>query len=165
MYVWDNTVGSSKRVNQTALAYIAGFLDGDGCIKARIKKKPDNRFGWYLDIVVSFSQHIRNEAVLEWIKAHLRHGTIKDYSNKRLSEYTIYGSEFLTRLLKALKPYVVNKATQLELALHLLSLTKRYKDKREFSKALQLAEKIRSLNNYPKKHSFSSPVTTDLHSI
>ena len=39
MYTWDNTVGSSIRVNPTTLTYIAGFLDGDGCIKVTISKR------------------------------------------------------------------------------------------------------------------------------
>ena len=86
MYVWDNTVGSSKRVNQTTLAYIAGFLDGDGCIKAKVDKQPNNRFGMRTRIFVSFTQHTRNKHVLEWVFRQLKNGSIADYSSKKMSE-------------------------------------------------------------------------------
>ena len=160
MYILDNTVGSSKRIRETALAYIAGFLDGDGCIKARIEKKPDNIFGFQTRILVSFTQHTRNRHVLDWIKNQLKTGSIADYPSKRMSEYVIYNNKFIERLLKGLRPYVVNKVKQLELSLQLLSLTDRYKNEKSFKEAIGIAEKIRSSNNYPKKIFFSSPVTT-----
>ena len=156
-------MGSSRRVNETVLAYIAGFLDGDGCIKARIEKAPNNKFGWRTSIRVSFTQHTRNRHVLDWIHSHLRSGYIADYPSKRLSEYTISDSKFIIRLLKGLRRYVVNKNRQLELALQILDLKDRYKNELSFKKGLELALKIRGLNNYHKKHFPSgSPVTTDM---
>ena len=162
MYISDNTVGSSKRVNLTALAYIAGFLDGDGCIKARIDKQPNNRFGLRTRIAVTFTQHTRNRHVLDWIYNQLQNGSIADYQSKHLSEYAITDSKFIKRLLKGLKPFVVNKFKQLDLALQLLDLEDRFKNEASFKKALSIAEQIRSLNNYKKKYSFSSPVTTNM---
>ncbi len=162
MYVSGNTVGSSIRVKETALAYIAGFLDGDGCIKARIDKQPNNKFGLRTRIAVTFTQHIRNRHVLVWIKNQLKNGSIADYSKKRLSEYCITDSKYIERLLRGLKPYVVNKHRQLDLALRLLALKDRFKNKISFNQALSLAIEIRGLNNYPKKNSYSSPVTTHM---
>ena len=158
-------MGSSKRVNPTALAYIAGFLDGDGCIKARIEKRTYYTFGLGIRIVVSFSQHTRNKHVLEWIHNQLQTGSISDYVNKKMSEYVIYDAKFIERLLKALKPYIVNKTKQADLALRLLGLKDRYKNKKSLHQDLDFAIKIRDLNSYPKKNSFSSPVTTDSDSI
>jgi len=162
MYVSGNTVGSSKRINQTVLAYIAGFLDGDGCIKARLDKAPKNKFRWRTRIAVTFTQHTRNRHVLDWIYDQLRNGSIADYQSKNLSEYAITDSKFIERLLRGLKPYVVNKFKHLDLALQLLALKDRYKNEQSFNQALSLALQIRSLNNYKKKHSFSSPVTTNI---
>ena len=155
-------MGSSKRVNKTTLAYIAGFLDGDGCIKARIDKQPNNIFGWRTRIAVTFTQHTRNRRVLDWIFNQLKNGSIKDYPSKNLSEYCITDSKFIERLLVNLEPYVVNKCKQLDLALELLLLKDRYKNKTSFDKGWNIAIKIRSLNNYKKKHPFSSPVTTNM---
>ena len=160
MYTWDNTVGSSRRINQTVLAYIAGFLDGDGCIKARIDKQLNNKFGWRTRIAVTFTQHTKNQRVLDWIQKQLQVGTIADYSSKHMSEYAITDSKFIERLLLNLRPYVVNKTKQLDLALQLLALKDRFKNETSFKKAWELAMEIRSLNNYPKKISLSNPVTT-----
>src|SRR3989338_2575243 len=110
MYVWDNTVRSSKRINQTALAYIAGFLDGDGCIKARIDKQSNNKFGFRTRIIVTFTQHTKNKHVLVWIHNQLRNGSIADYPRRHMSEYVISDSKFVERLLRGLKPYIVNKS-------------------------------------------------------
>ena len=160
MYILGNTVGSSKRINKTVLAYIAGFLDGDGCVKARIDKQPNNKFGLRTRIAVTFTQHTRNRFVLDWIYNQLKNGSIADYESKHLSEYAITDSKFIKRLLKGIKPFVVNKSKQLDLALQLLALEDRFKNEASFNKALSLANQIRSLNNYKKKYSFSSPVTT-----
>ncbi len=163
MYVLDNTVGSSRRVNQTALAYIAGFLDGDGCIKARIDKQLNNKFGMRTRIAVTFTQHMRNRRVLDWIHQQLQNGSVADYPSKQMSEYSITDSKFIERLLRNLKPYVVNKSKQLELALKLISLKDRFKNEGSFKSAWELAIEIRALNSYPKKYSSVGPVTTASH--
>ncbi len=38
-----NTVGSRSK---TDLAYIAGFLDGDGSLMLQLKKRKDTKLGW-----------------------------------------------------------------------------------------------------------------------
>ena len=155
-------MGSSRRIKETALAYIAGFLDGDGCIKARIDKQPNNRFGWRTRIVVSFTQHTKNRHVLDWIYHELKNGSIADYPSKNVSEYVITDSKYIERLLKGLKPYVVNKLKQLEFALQILALKDRYKNEQSFKTGLELALQIRGFNNYRKKYFSSSPVTTHM---
>ena len=149
MYVWDNTVGSSRRVNATVLAYIAGFLDGDGCIKGRIERSERAKFGSYIKINVSFTQHINSKHVLVWIKNQLQVGTISDYNipSKHLSEYVIFDGKFNERLLKNLKRYVVNKCQELNLALEILNLKDRSKNEESFKKAIKAALEIRRLNS------------------
>jgi len=161
MYVWDNTVGSSIRVNPTVLAYIAGFLDGDGCIKARIVGRDYAKFGYYVQIVVSFTQHIRDRRVLVWIKDKLKVGKISDYDStqKHLSEYVIFDRKFSERLLNNLRPFIVVKKRQLELALLILNLKDKYKSEDSFKLAIEAAREIRRLNS--PSRSDSSPVTTD----
>ena len=45
-----------KRINKTELAYLAGFVDGDGCINAQIVKRPDYKFKFQIRFTVSFFQ-------------------------------------------------------------------------------------------------------------
>ena len=158
MYVLDDTVGSSRRINATVLAYIAGFLDGDGCIKSKVEHRECARFGSYIKVVVTFSQHLRDRHVLEWIHNQLRIGSISDYDkpSKHLSEYQITDGKFIERLLKNLDRYVVNKKEQLRLALIILSLKDRAKNENSFKTAIWAANRMHELN------SSCSPVTTDM---
>ena len=162
MYVWDNTVGSSIRVNPTVLAYIAGFLDGDGCIKVTIAKRDYAKFGYYFRVIVSFAQHIRDRRVLVWIKSKLKVGSISDYDlpGKQVSEYVIQDRKFNFRLLFNLRPFVVVKKRQLELASEILSLKDKVKNPISFKRAMKAAMEIRRLNS-PSKFD-SSPVTTHM---
>ena len=157
----DNTVGSRlNSIKESFWAYLSGFLDGDGCITIRIEKSKTCKLGYRARVRISFTQHTRNRHVLDWIENQLKNGSIADYPKKHLSEYCITDSKFINRLLRGLKPYVVNKHKQLNLALQLLALEDRFKNEISFNQALNLANEIRGLNNYPKKNSFSSPVTT-----
>src|SRR3990167_4186272 len=162
MYTWDNTVGSSIRINPTTLAYIAGFLDGDGCIKVTIPKRDYAKFGYYFRIIVSFTQHIRDRQVLVWIKDKLKEGSISDYDlpGKHLSEYVIQDRKFNFRLLSNLRPFIVVKKKQLDLALEILSLKDKVKNPISFKRAMEAAMGIRRLNS-PSKFD-SSPVTTHM---
>ncbi len=63
-------------------------------------------------------------------------------------------------MLQSLRPYVVNKSKQLDLALQLLILKDRCKNERSFNRGLELALQIRGLNHYRKKHFSNNPVTT-----
>ncbi len=145
-------MGSSIRVNPTVLAYIAGFLDGDGCIKVTITKRNYAKFGYYFRVIVSFTQHIRDRRVLVWIKNKLKVGSISDYDSpsKHLSEYVIQDRKFNFRLLSNLRPFVVVKKKQLDLALEILSLKDKVKNPISFKRAMKAAMEIRRLNSPSK---------------
>ena len=55
-----NTVGrpiqTHKKVKDTNLAYIAGFLDGDGSVMVQVKKTKFNPKGWRLMFTICFYQ-------------------------------------------------------------------------------------------------------------
>ena len=45
-----------KRINKTELAYLAGFVDGDGCINAQIVRKPGYKLKFQIRVTLSFYQ-------------------------------------------------------------------------------------------------------------
>ena len=45
-------------------AYVAGFLDGDGSIRAHIVPHSECRFGYAIRVIVKFSQHEDNNEIL-----------------------------------------------------------------------------------------------------
>jgi len=57
-------VGSQSKTN---LAYIAGFLDGDGSLMLQIKKRKDGKLKRRFMATVCFYQDSRHEKPLSWI--------------------------------------------------------------------------------------------------
>ena len=61
----DNTVGSRSKID---LAYIAGFLDGDGSLMLQIKKRTDGKNKFRFMATICFYQDARHEKNLYWIR-------------------------------------------------------------------------------------------------
>ena len=74
-----------------------------------------------------------------WLKDKLKRGTISEYDspNKHVSEYVIFDRKFNERLLKNLKPFVVVKKKQLELALEILSLKDKTVNEKSFKPTIK----------------------------
>ena len=105
----DNTVGS--RSNKTDLAYIAGFLDGDGSLMLQIKKRKDGKAKVRFMATICFYQDSRHEKELHWIRKILGIG----YFSKRndgMSELRINGHESVRNILQQLIPYIKFKRLQ-----------------------------------------------------
>ncbi|MCJ7804316.1 LAGLIDADG family homing endonuclease, partial [Patescibacteria group bacterium] len=103
------------------LAYIAGFLDGDGCIMLQLVFRHDYLLGYQIRASIVFYQSKKNAFFLEWVKKKLKDGYLRQ-RNDGMAEYTIVGIKPVTRILKLLKPYLRLKQKQAEIALKVLSL-------------------------------------------
>lgn len=101
------------------LSYIAGFLDGDGCIMLQLVYRHDYVFGYQIRASIVFYQDIRNRNFLEWLKKKLKFGYIRN-RNDGMSEYTIVGVEAVSQILNLFKPYLRLKRRQVSLALKVL---------------------------------------------
>lgn len=97
------------------LSYIAGFLDGDGCIMLQLVFRHDYVLGYQIRASVVFYQDIRNRYFLEWLKSKLKFGYIRN-RNDGMSEYTIVGVSEVSQILKLFKPYLRLKKKQVALA-------------------------------------------------
>ena len=103
----------------TTLAYIAGFLDGDGSVILQLKPRSDYAYGFQIKATVSFYQKKTNRSILEWLRDTLKLGIVRD-RNDGISEYDVEGFEQVRQLLELLQPYVVLKRNQVETALDLI---------------------------------------------
>ncbi len=101
-------------------AYIAGFLDGDGCIMLQLIYRKDYRLGYQIRASVVFYQKQLNRPFLEELKNKIKTGYVRD-RNDGMSEYTIVGSLAVQDVLKKLLPYLKLKRKQAELAVTILS--------------------------------------------
>lgn len=102
------------------LAYIAGFLDGDGCIMLQLVYRHDYVLGYQIRASIVFYQNQKYASFLEWLKSKFSYGYIRKRGDG-VSEYAIVGINPVTRVLKILYPYLRLKRLQAELAFSILS--------------------------------------------
>jgi len=102
------------------LAYIAGFLDGDGCIMLQLIHRDDYRFGYQIRASIVFYQKTQRRSFLEWMKGKLKYGYVRD-RNDDMSEYTIVGISPVEHVLKLLYPYLRLKKKHAQVAFSVLS--------------------------------------------
>ena len=166
---------------QTSLAYIAGFLDGDGCIMLQLVSRKDYILGYQIRASIVFYQKQKYRSFLEEIKEKLKYGYIRE-RNDGIVEYTIVGFEPVKKILTLLYPYLKLKKQQAKLALEVIEkipkevrLPKRTKLSAELLMELSYeVDKFASLN-YSKRrtntsaqvkeflisHNLLNPVETD----
>ena len=106
-------------MRDTTLAYIAGFLDGDGSIIFQLKPRFDYAYGFQIKVTLAFYQKRSNRSILEWLRENLQVGAVRD-RNDGMSEYDIEGFVPVRQVLELLEPYVVLKREQVEIALKLI---------------------------------------------
>lgn len=148
-----NTVGSRRNIRAQDLAYIAGFLDGDGSIMVQVKNRQGTPRGWRLMFTICFYQDSGHKKPLQWIRDTLEIGYVSD-RNDHITELRINGYRETQRILIMLKPYVKFKARQIELTLRILSRLNG-KNFPELSKKMRLAianDIIRLRNENYKSH-------------
>ncbi|MEK9156129.1 MAG: LAGLIDADG family homing endonuclease [Patescibacteria group bacterium] len=87
------------------LAYVAGFLDGDGCLMAQLVKRSGYLRGYQIRLSIVFYQKVQNIGHLEWLKAQFGDGYIRK-RNDEMAEYTIVGLEPVGRILQRIYPHL-----------------------------------------------------------
>jgi intein-encoded DNA endonuclease-like protein len=106
-------------VSNEELAYIAGFLDGDGCVMAQLVRRKDYIYGYQIRTSVVFYQQARNQKILQWLKNRLKFGYIR-YRNDGMVEYTIVGLKEVGSILGLLMPYLRLKRKLAEKVIRLI---------------------------------------------
>ncbi|RLC37552.1 hypothetical protein DRH29_01650 [candidate division Kazan bacterium] len=97
-------------MTETLLAYIAGFLDGDGCIMAQLVKRKGYIHGYQIRVSIVFYQKETKKDFLEWLKNQFKFGYVR-VRNDQMAEYTIVGYQPVYDVLTKLLPYLRLKKT------------------------------------------------------
>lgn len=143
-------------------AYIAGFLDGDGCIMFQLVRRKDYIFGYQVRASAVFYQKTINRRQLEWLKTKLRHGYLRD-RNDGMTEYTIVGIEAVKEVLKKLQPFIRLKKQHVKLAFKIFGkLPKRFTTQSLIAVG-KLVDGFKKLN-YSKKRQNTSQTLKDFFS-
>ena len=144
-------MGSRSKVD---LAYIAGFLDGDGSLMLQLKKRSDSKLKKRFMPTICFYQDTRHEKTLYWIRSVLDIGYISR-RNDGITELRINGYKQVRDILRSLLPYVRFKKLQaaaLYSATRLLSETMfRHLTKRKLLRLVALMLVIQNENYVTKR--------------
>ena len=155
-------MGSRSNVE---LAYIAGFLDGDGSLMLQIKKRSDSKIGLRFMPTICLYQDTRHEKTLYWIQEKFCIGYVSR-RNDGMSELRVNGYKQVAAILKTLAPYIRFKeiqSTALISACEILSSTKFSKlSKKQLEKLVDLILVIQKENYVTKKKKTREELMTQL---
>ena len=114
-------------MKDTEIAYIAGFLEGDGCIMMQLVRSSGYIYGYQIRASIVFYQKQLHKQYLVWLKKKLVYGYVRD-RNDGMSEYTIVGIKYVFDTLTKLYPYLKLKRKQANLVFKIvkyLTISKR----------------------------------------
>ncbi len=111
-----NTVG---RLSKVDLAYIAGFLDGDGSIMLQLHKREAGKDKKRIKTLICFYQDDKYRSIMENIQQNLRCGYVYT-RNDHICELRIEGFQKVYEVLRLLQPYIQFKRKQANLLLDLI---------------------------------------------
>ncbi len=140
-------------MESTTLAYIAGFLDGDGSIFFQIVPRKDYRQKFQIRTSIAFYQKKEYVEILNWLKEIFGVGYIRNRKTG-MSDYTIVDSKEVKKILLLLKPYVKLKKKQVELGLEIIEKLDNKKSDKDFLEICKLVDKFKELN-YSKKRTIT----------
>ena len=146
-----------KTLSTLELSYLAGFVDGDGCINAQIVRRHDYLLKFQIRVSVTFFQHKKRKWLLEKIEHQVGTGTIRTRPDD-MCEYAIVGPENVKKFLLMLQPYIRGKRRQLELVLIIISRLTRKQSKEDFLQLCKIADHFVVLNDSKKREVTSKTV-------
>ena len=141
-------------MDSTILAYIAGFLDGDGSIFFQIIRKNDYCLGFQIRTSIAFYQKSENEHILTWLKDQFGSGYIRRRKTG-ISDYTIVEAREVQRILRLLQPYVRLKKEHVRLGLEILEGLASRGEATGLISLSRLVDRFRDIN-YSKKRTITS---------
>jgi len=146
-----------KRLDTTQLAYLAGFLDGDGLINAQIVKRPDYKLKFQIRFTVSFFQKTTRHWFLIQLQKQLKYGSLRKKPDG-ISEYTIVGRESVKHIIHLLKPYLRIKRRHAVLILQIIKQLEKNQEPQAFVKLCEEVDKFERLNDSKKRTITSAAV-------
>ncbi len=147
-----------RSTDSTILAYIAGFLDGDGSIFFQIVPRKDYKQKFQIRTSVGFYQDTTNVKILEWIKEQIGAGYIR-HRKTGMSDYVIVETRKVKELLTSLQPYVKLKKKHIELGLEIIDKLHNKKSDQDFLEICKLVDIFKELN-YSKKRTITYDVVS-----
>lgn len=143
-------------LKETEIAYIAGFIDGDGCINAQIIRRKEYRLGFQIRISITFYQCTKGYWFLLYIQKLVPGGTLRKRKDG-ISEYTLVRLQMVQDLCELLRPYLKIKHRQAVLVIEIVKRMTRHQSKEDFLALCDLVDQVGS-NNDSKRRVLSKAV-------
>lgn len=157
-----NQMKKLKHLTLEEKAYIAGFLEGDGCINAQIVRRPDYILKFQIRVSITFFQKTKHHWFLIWLQKKLKYGTLRKRPDQ-MSEYTIVGCSMVKNVLTELKTFLRLKQPQAKLLLTIIHNMPNIKnDPPAFLKLCEQVDQFIDLNASKKRHITATLVRSEL---
>ena len=137
------------KLTQTQLAYLAGFIDGDGSIYVRLKPNETYRYKFQIAPYIILFQSAKNETNFLKICKMLNCGYLRRRKDGIL-EYTVGRKEEILDLISKIKPYLILKKQQANLLEKIFKAKSSVKNSQDFARLMDLVNKFGEIN-YSKK--------------
>jgi hypothetical protein len=129
-----------NNLTQEELAYIAGFLEGDGCLLAQIVKGPTYKYKHTIRIGIIFYQRKDKHWFFLWLKKKIGIGVIRLRKDNML-EYSIIGMVPVKSFLKSLLPFLILKKNLAILFFEIIEAFARVQTEADFLEVCKLVDK------------------------
>lgn len=133
----------------TQLAYLAGFIDGDGSIYVRLKPNQTYRYGFQIAPYIILFQSAKDETNFLKICRMLNCGYLRRRKDGIL-EYTIGRQSEILYLITKIKKYLILKRRQADLLEKIIKAKSKVKNSKDFAKVMVLINQFGNIN-YSKK--------------
>lgn len=143
-----------KELKIEDLAYIAGFLDGDGCILTQIVKGKTYKYKHTIRFSIVFYQKKNNHWFLIWLQKKISKGNIRIRKDD-MAELCILGSIPVKELLVLLMPYLIIKKNLAKLVIDIIENVKNVSSEASFIEVCKLVDKTAEYT-YSKKRTITA---------
>ncbi len=126
-------------------AYLAGFIDGDGCIMATIERHREKKFGFRVRVELKITQ--KESYLLENLCREFKMGCVsvnRINTDRATHDWIIRDKNDLETILNFIEPYSRLKKKQIGIALSILA--KRIITKHDLLKQARLADALSKFN-------------------
>ena len=146
------------------IAWLAGFVDGDGSINAQIVFRSDYKLRYQVRVTLTLFQSTERHHILLYIQKLLRSGVVRK-RNDGMSEFCITGAKQLKEALLLLLPHLKLKKRQATLVLQIIDKLPYTKDVSILLEACAIADKVGLLTDGKRRTQKYDQVVETLRSL
>lgn len=144
----DDSLKRNSTTNRDA--YLAGFIDGDGCINAQIIRRNDYRLRFQIRVLICFYQKTHRHWFIMWLAKQIPKGKIRKRRDG-ISEYILIGEHAVKPFLKRIFPYLQVKKAQAKILLDIVNKLPTAKDPHSFLELCRSVDHFVELNDSKKR--------------